>query len=227
MYSRISYLLIVFIAAVMFSGCASSRKNISYDPDWGEVKRMDKAVSAVLIPVVDLRENTKTYPKQVIIHTDYSGNVSYDINDRAVDEVIQEAIVAELEKLGVKLIEVKGINGPVDKDSADRIRKRVAEDHPDAKVAFGANIKDFIATSQRTMFANNVKVSASLEFYVMDMETGTLAWSDYKTEFEDTVATAEHNYMIAQLNKALVNLMQKSIRDNDALKETLLKASKR
>jgi len=223
----ISAVSLVFAALLLLSGCASSRKDISYNPGWGESNKLAKPVKGVVIPLEDMREYARTYPKQVIIQTDYSGNVSSDINDRAVDELVEDALKGELERIGVKVIPVKGVNGPLDKETADSIKKRITAEYPGAQVAFGARIKDFTATSKRTLIAHNVHVVGWMEFYVLDMGTGDLVWSDFKTEWEDTVASSDHNYMIGQLEQALKNLMEKSVRENTPMRDLLSKITNR
>jgi len=221
------FTVILALAAFMTTGCTAARENLVYSPIGGGGQKLDKPVKAALIPIADVREQTKAYPKQVIVQTDYSGNVSHDINDRTVDEVINGAVSSELRGLGLELVKVEGIEAQLDKDSSERIKARLTEAYPGVQVAFGGNIKDFMATSQRTLIANNIHVTASLQFYVLDVETGDLLWSDYKTEWDDVVASADHNYMIGQLNQAIVNLMQKSIRDNESMKALLMKVANR
>ena len=219
--------IIIAVAAVMLSACASQRMNLSYDASQGEVQKLPKPVTGAIIPLEDAREKTQIYPKQVIKQTSYTGQVTYDINDRSVEDVMNNALAAELGNLGVKAVETEGIKGPLDKETADRIRKRVMAEYPDVQVAFGGRITDFMASSTRTLVANKVHVVAAMQFYVLDVKTGDLLWSDYKTEWDDTVESVSHNYMIGQLNKALAALMHKTVRDNTSLRDLLVKISGR
>jgi hypothetical protein len=218
-------LLTLLVFAAM--GCSTTRNNLAYDPTAGSELKLGKQVTGALIPLSDEREQAKSYPKQVIVQTDYSGNVSYDINDRTVADVLNSAVSTELSMLGVKLIKVEGVEGPLDKKTVEGIRTKLASAYPEAKVGFGGVIKEFIATSKRNLIAHNVHVTAWLQFYVLDIETGDLLWSDYKTEWDDVAGAADHNYMIDQLDLAVVNLMQKSVRDNESMKDLLVKVSNR
>jgi hypothetical protein len=220
-------LLPLILALILSTGCSAARNNLVYEPAGGSGLKLARPVTGALIPLADLRDQAKSYPKQVIVQTDMSGNVSYDINDRTVSEVLDGAAGAELTTLGVKLIKVEGIEGPLDKETAERIKTRLAAAYPDVKVAFGGKIKEFIATSKRNLITNNVHVAAWLQFYVLDVEKGSLLWSDYKTEWDDVKASADHNYMIEQLDLATVNLIQKSILDNESMKDLLVKVSNR
>ena len=213
----------LIIAAIALTGCASTRRNISYDPTWGDVTRINMPVIGVLVPVSDQRTNTRVYPKQIIIHTNRGGEKTFDINDRSVDEVIGEAFKAEIERMGVKLTMATDIVPPLDKKTSGDMKKELNEKYPDAAIAFGVNIKDFIATSQRKFFDDEVKITAEIEFNMLDLKTGDFITSDYKTEWADTVMSAKHNYMVDQLDKAILTLIQKNIRDNMTLRDTLVK----
>lgn len=225
--SRKKFFPIVLLVFFALAGCASERMNITYNASAGDVEKLPKPVTAAIIPVVDARESTKVYPKQVIEHTSYRGDVTYDINDRTVEEVFTDALSADLARLGVKLVDVKGIDGPLDKETYSRIDKRLKAEYPGIQVAFGARVTDFMATAKNNLVTEKVHVTAAMQFYVLDVSTGELLWSDYKTEWDDTVASANHNYMIEQLDQALANLMQKSVRDNTSLRDLLIKISSR
>ncbi len=220
------FVLALAIAALMMSACASQRMNLSYDASQGEAQALPKPVTGAIIPLADVRKGI-TYPKEVIKQTSYNGEVTYDINDKSVEDVMDDALVAELGRIGVKAVKVEGIQGPLDKETADRIRKRLAAEYPDVKVAFGGRITDFMASSTRTLVTDKVHVVAAMQFYVLDVKTGDLLWSDYKAEWDNTVASINHNYMIKQLNEALTALMHKTIRDNTSLRDLLVKISNR
>lgn len=220
------FVLALAVAALMMSACASQRMNLSYDASQGEVQQLPKTVTGAVIPLEDVRKDI-TYPKQVIKQTSYNGDVTYDINDKSVEDVMDDALVSELGRMGVKAVRTEGIQGPLDKDTADRIRKRLAAEYPDVQVAFGGRITDFMASSTRTLVTDKVHVVAAIQFYVLDVKTGDLLWSDYKAEWDNTVASVNHDYMIKQLNEALTALMHKTIRDNTSLRDLLVKISSR
>ena len=220
------FVLALAVAALMMSACASQRMNLSYDASQGEVQQLPKPVTGAVIPLEDVRKDI-TYPKQVIKQTSYNGDVTYDINDKSVEDVMDDALVSELGRMGVKAVKTEGIQGPLDKETADRIRKRLAAEYPDVQVAFGGRITDFMASSTRTLVTDKVHVVAAIQFYVLDVKTGDLLWSDYKAEWDNTVASVNHDYMIKQLNEALTALMHKTIRDNTSLRDLLVKISNR
>ena len=220
------FVLALAVAALMMSACASQRMNLSYDASQGEVQQLPKTVTGAVIPLEDVRKDI-TYPKQVIKQTSYNGDVTYDINDKSVEDVMDDALVSELGRMGVKAVRTEGIQGPLDKETADRIRKRLAAEYPDVQVAFGGRITDFMASSTRTLVTDKVHIVAAIQFYVLDVKTGDLLWSDYKAEWDNTVASVNHDYMIKQLNEALTALMHKTIRDNTSLRDLLVKISNR
>ena len=220
------FVLALAVAALMMSACASQRMNLSYDASQGEVQQLPKPVTGAVIPLEDVRKDI-TYPKQVIKQTSYNGDVTYDINDKSVEDVMDDALVSELGRMGVKAVKTEGIQGPLDKETADRIRKRLAAEYPDVQVAFGGRITGFMASSTRTLVTDKVHIVAAIQFYVLDVKTGDLLWSDYKAEWDNTVASVNHDYMIKQLNEALTALMHKTIRDNTSLRDLLVKISSR
>jgi hypothetical protein len=222
-------LLVLCMAAagILASGCATARTNITYDSSKGDVARLEKPVRGAIVSVVDAREKTRTYPKQVIEHTDYSGNVTHDINDRTVEEVFTDALTDELRREGVSLVRLAEPVGTLDRESADSVRKLLAEKYPDIQVAFGAKIIEFMADSRRTLVANKAHVSGWMQLYVLDMKTGDLLWSDYKTEWDDTLLSADRDKMIEELDQALSDLMHKSIRNNMSLRDLLVRNSGR
>lgn len=222
--------LVVIIAAVMLfaaSGCASTRKNLSYEASSGSMEEIAKPVTASLIPPVDLRDGMKPYPKQIIIQRSFRGDITYEINDRTVDDVFAEALTQELRRLGLNVVVAPGIAGPLDKDSAENIRKILVSRYPDMPLAFGAKITDFIAESQRTIVTTDVKIKASLQLYILDVQTGELLWSDSRSDWSDTVASADRNDLVEKLNQALSSLIHKTVRDNKSLRELLNKISSR
>ena len=217
------------VAVILFaaSGCSSSRMNLAYDASRGEVKGISKPVTGTLIPPVDLREGKMSYPKQVIVQKSYSGDLTYEINDRTVDDVFAEALTQEMKRMGVDFVATPGIAGPLDRDTAENVRKMLVSRYPDVKIAFGAKITDFLAETQRTLVSTDVKLKASLQLYVLDVQTGELLWSDSRSDWSDTVASADRDYLIEQLNQALSSLIHKTVRDNMSLRELLVKISSR
>lgn len=222
--------LVIFFVAVMLitvSGCSSTRKNLVYDASQGNVKEIPNPVMATLIPPVDIREGMMTYPKQIIVQRSYRGDITYEINDRTVEDVFTEALAQELKRLGVDVVATPGIAGPLDRDTAENVRKILTSRSPDMKLAFGAKITDFLAESQRSVVTTKVKVKASLQLYILDVKTGELLWSDSRSDWSDTVALADRNYMVEQLNQALSSLIHKTVRDNVSLRDLLIKISNR
>ncbi len=215
----------VFLLAA--SGCSSTRMNLAYDASRGEVKRISRPVTATLIPVVDAREGIKTYPKQVIVQKSYGGDLTYEINDRTVDDVFTDALTQELKRMGLDVVSAPGIAGPLDRDSADNVRKQLISRYPDVRLAFGAKITDFIAESKREVVTTDVDLKAALQFYILDVKTGELLWSDSRSDWSNTVASADRDYMVEQLNQALSSLIHKTVRDNASLRELLVKISNR
>jgi PBP1b-binding outer membrane lipoprotein LpoB len=223
-------ILVIFFVAVMLitvSGCSSTRKNLVYDVSRGNVKEIPNSVMATLIPPVDIREGMMTYPKQIIVQKSYRGDTTYEINDRTVEDVFAEALAQELKRSGVDVVATPGIAGPLDRDTAENVRKILASRSPEMKLAFGAKITDFLAESQRSVVTTKVKVKASLQLYILDVKTGELLWSDSRSDWSDTVASADRNYMVEQLNQALSSLIHKTVRDNVSLRELLIKISNR
>jgi len=222
-------LVCTVVALMLFvsSGCSSARMNLAYDASQGVVKKIPKPVTAALIPVADVREGMMSYPKQVIVQKSYGGDLTYEINDRTVDDVFTDALTQELKALGVNIASTPGINGPLDKDTAEDVRKLLASRYPDVMVAFGAKVTDFLAESQRSVVTTNVKLKASLQFYILDVKTGELLWSDTRSDWNNTVASADRDYMIEQLDQALSSLMHKTVRDNMSLRDLLVKISSR
>lgn len=222
--------LVFIIAAVMLfaaSGCASTRKNLAYDASRGNVKAIDNPVMATLIPPVDRREGMMSYPKQIIVQKSYRGDITYEINDRTVEDVFTDALTQELKMLGVKVLAVPGIAGPLDRDTSANIGKIITSRYPDMPIAFGAKITDFLAESHWSVVTTKVKVKASLQLYILDVKTGELLWSDTRADWSDTVAFADRNYLVEQLNQALSSLIHKTVRDNASLRELLIKISNR
>jgi len=222
--------LVFAVAAVMLfaaSGCSSTRMNLAYKASIGEVKKISNPVTAMLIPVVDNREGMMAYPKQVIVQKSYSGDLTYEINDRTVEDVFEEALVQELKRLGVDVVTTPGIAGPLDRDSADKVRKMLVSGYPDVQIAFGAKVTDFLAESQRTVVSTDITLKASLQLYILDVKTGELLWSDSRADWSKTVVSADRDYMIEQLNQALSNLIHKTVRDNMSLRDLLVKISNR
>ncbi len=210
----------------VFSGCASERLNVSYDANQGQVTMIPKPVIGTLLPVMDARQGTQAYPKQVIKRTDYSGNVRYEINDRTVEDVFRDAIEMELGRLGVKMVRT-GLPTPLDRQNAEKVRKELMEQYPDVQVAFGAKVMDFMADSRKKLVGNHVKVTGSLKLYVLDVKTGDVLWSDYKAESENKITTSDRNKLIKRLDKVLAKLINKGIRDNQSLRDLLVKVSSR
>ena len=212
------------ITVFVLSGCASERNNIAYRPDFTGVKKLARPVTGVIVPIADMREKTRAYPKQVIMQTSYGGEITYDINDRTVSEVVTDALSTELAAMGVNLVK-SGIEGPLDKDTAQSIRQKLAKERPDVQVAIGGKVSDFLATSKKGAVTTRVYVTAGMQLYTLDVKTGDLIWSEYKTDWEDSVMSADHNYMIKQLDKALEELMKKGVRENKSLREDLTRIS--
>ena len=223
---KLKTLFLLVALAAFVSGCSSVRTNLAYRPA-GVPAKVGATVKGVLTPVVDLREDTKAYPKQVIVHTGYRGGVTYDINDRTVDEVFEDALSAELQAVGIKLVRAETVSAPLDGETAGKLRHELATLYPDVQVAFGAKVMEFMARSKRELLTDKVRVSAWVKFYVLDVKTGDLLWSDYKTEWDSTFATMDREKMIKQLNEALTSLMHKAVRDNGSLRDLLTKVSTR
>ncbi len=212
--------------AFVFSGCAGERMNVSYNASQGQVTTIPKPVIGTLLPVVDARQGTQTYPKQVIRRTDYSGNVRYEINDKTVSDVFRDSIEAGLGRLGVKMVRT-GLTTPLDRQSATKVRKELMEQYPDVQVALGAKVQDFMADSKKNLVGSHVKVTGSLKLYVLDVKTGDVLWSDYKAESENKLTTSDRNKLIKRLDKVLAKLIDKGIRDNQSLRDLLVKISSR
>jgi hypothetical protein len=140
--------------------------------------------------------------------------------------VVTDALSTELTAMGVKLVK-SGIEGPLDKDSAQAIRQKLLKENPDVQVAIGGKVVDFLASSKKGAITTRVNVAAGMQLYTLDVKTGDLIWSDYKTDWEDSVVSADHNYMIQQLDKALEDLMVKGVRDNKSLRDDLSRISNR
>ncbi|MHB8173916.1 MAG: hypothetical protein ACYDFU_05595 [Nitrospirota bacterium] len=223
---KVSAFIALISLVFIFSGCSSTRMNISYNANQGQVTMIPKPLIGTLLPVVDARKGTQTYPKQVIKRTDYSGNVRYEINDRTVEDVFRDSIEAELGRLGVKMVRTQ-LETPLDKDSAEKVRKELMAEYPDVQVAFGAKVLEFMADSRRKLVGNNVHVSGWIKLYVLDVKTGDVLWSDYKAESDNKIASSNRNKMIKRLDDTLSKLMQKSIRDNQSLRDLLVKVSSR
>lgn len=217
-------MLVVFAGV---TGCASTRSNIEYIPAGESPSRIGVPVKGVVIHSDDARPNAKVYPKQIILQTSYSGDKTFDINDRAIDAVFDDAVTSELSRLGVSVSIAKDIDGPLDKTTKDRIRKAVMAQYPGVKVAFGLKIKDFFATTERKLVTTNVEVNSSIEFYALDVETGELFWSEYASEWEDTVVSADREYLIGQLDDVLSNLMKKAVKENLTLRDALVRIGSR
>ncbi len=223
---QLKQFMILISLAIIFAGCSTARTNISYDAGQGQVAMIPKPVVGTLLPVVDARQGTRPYPKQVIRHTDYSGNVSSGINDKDVEDVFRDSLEAELGRLGVKMVRTQ-LKTPLDKESAAEVRKEMMDRYPTVQVVFGAKVLEFMADSKKTLIGNDVHVSGAIQFYVLDVKTGDVLWSDYKTDWDDKVASADRDKMIEQLDNALSSLMQKSVRDNLSLRDLLVKISSR
>ncbi len=218
----IALISLVFV----FSGCAGERLNVSYNANQGQVTMIPKPVIGTLLTVVDARQGTQTYPKQIIKRTDYSGNVRYEINDKTVSDVFRDSIEAELGRLGVKMVRT-GLATPLDRQSAAKVRKELMEQYPDVQVAFGAKVMDFMADSRRNLVGSHVKVTGSFKLYVLDVKTGDVLWSDYKAQSENKLTTSDRNKLIKRLDKALAKLINKGILDNQSLRDLLVKISSR
>ncbi len=212
--------------AFVFSGCAGERMNVSYDANQGQVTMIPKPLIGTLLPVVDERQGTQAYPKQVIKRTDYSGNVRYEINDRTVSDVFRDSIEMELGRLGVKMVRT-GLPTPLDKQSAAKVRKELMEQYPDVQVAFGAKVLDFMADSKKKLVGSHVRVVGSLKLYVLDVKTGDVLWSDYKAQSENKITTSDRNKLIKRLDRVLARLINKGIRDNQSLRDLLVKIPSR
>jgi len=211
----------------MFTGCAAQRTNVMFYPPSGTVERLAKPVTGVLLPVADVREVAKVYPKQIIVQKSYSGSVTNDINDVTVAEVFADAYTHELSGMGVRLLSGTGIDTPLDRESAEKVKAKIQKEYPDVRLAFGITVSDFVATSERSLVTTKAHIIAGVQLYVMDVKTGELVWSDFKTDWDNTVASADRAYMIDQLDQALTNLIQKSVRENSSLRDTLVKISNR
>jgi len=222
------YILVLsLLFLVLVTGCASQRTNVAYVPASGGVDRLITPVNGVLLPVEDVREQARIYPKQIIVQKSYSGSVTNDINDMDVSDVFADAYKTEIAGIGVRLLTDTGITTPLDRETAVKLGAKLRKDYPDVRAAFGVKVTDFVAESERTLVTTNVHIHAGVQFYVLDVRTGELVWSDYRTDWDNTVASAGREYMIDQLNQALTNLMQKSVRENSSLRDSLVKASNR
>lgn len=218
-------LLLGMLAGV--TGCASSlRTNLEYLPAGDNPSRVGVHLKGVVVPAADVRLNAGVYPKQIILQESYTGDKTYDINDKAVDVVFDGALATELARLGVPATIASGI-GPLDKTTKEAVRKRLMESYPDVNVAFGLKIKEFFADTKRGLVSTDVKVKSSMEFYALDVETGELFWSEYATDWDDTVVSADRDYLIGQLDDVLSNLMSKAVKDNLTLRDALVRIGSR
>jgi uncharacterized lipoprotein YajG len=217
-------IVVAAFAALMLAGCGGVRKDIAYFPSPGQSARLAKQVKVAVLPAIDDRENAKVYPKQIISHTSYSGENTFDINDTPIEDVFREALSVELYNLGVGVVKAD-VGMGLDKATSDRVRELIREKYPDARVVVGMKVTDFMGSSISGLVTTDVRFSAAVSIYAMDMATGNLVWGDYKSERTDTVLSAGRNYMVDELDGVLSDIMKKAVRDNMSLRDTLVKAS--
>jgi len=224
MNNAVLRLALFMFMTLLLAGCGGVRKNITYFPAPGDSARLAKQIKVAVLPVIDDRENARVYPKQIISHTSYSGERSFDINDTPVEEVFRDALSVELYNLGVGVVNAD-VGMGLDKTTSDRVRELVHEKYPEARVAVGMKVTDFMGSSQSGLVTKDVRFSAALSLYVLDVASGNLVWGDYKAEQTDTVATADRNYMVEELDGVLTDIMKKAVRENMSLRDALVKAS--
>jgi len=218
-------LLAVMTVAFILAGCGGVRKDIAYFPADGKGARLSSDVTAVLLPVTDARESAKIYPKQIISHTSYYGEKSFDINNKPVDEVFQDALALELYNLGVGVVKAEDIDQTLEKENKDAVRDMVRRKYPEAQVVIGLKVQDFMAYSKRNFLTTDVRFIAAVQLNVMDLSNGELLWADYKTEKTDTVLSASRNYKVDELDAVLAEVMKKAVKNNLTLRDALVKAS--
>lgn len=219
---------VLALAIPVLAGCAVDRTNVRYAPPSGpNPGKLSVSVRGAVIPAADLRDKTKIYPKQIILYTGYYDDKTYDINDKGVDALFDEALKSELNRLGVGIVDIEGIDGPLDKESRDRIRARISSEYPDAQVAVGITVKEFFAETKRNFFSTDAKVKTGIELYALDLQTGEILRTEYGTTWEDTLISADREYLVDKLNEALEELMKKVVRDNMQLRDMLVKVGSR
>jgi len=217
----------VFVAAVMISGCSAGMQNLTYERGWGKVVRLDHTVVAAIIPAKDARPVARTYPKQIIKNVGYSDEVEYEINDRTVADVFDQALSEELRQHGASVVVPEGIAGPLDKSTYEDVRAQLQRDYPDVQAAVGYEILDYMATSKRNFISYDVSISAKVRFYALNVSTGKLVTMEYNTEWTDWKLMLDRDYMIRQLDKALEDIMKNTVRENMQLRDLLISASPR
>jgi disulfide oxidoreductase YuzD len=209
------------------SGCSGQRANLKYERGWGEVQKLDYTVVAAIVPTSDKRPDVKSYPKQIIKKENYSGEIEYDINDRTINAVFDEALSDEMRQLGAGVIMADKINVPLDKSTFEDIRARIRSEYPDAQAAVGMTILDFIAVTKKETLTHDVRFAARVEVHALNIETGKLVSVQYNTEWTDWVVTLDRDYIIGELNEALKEVMKNAIRENMSLRDLLITASDR
>jgi len=220
-------LLMVTFAASILAGCGGVRKNIAYFPSGQTSAKLPRSVKVVLLPVVDARESARIYPKQIISHTSYYGEKTFDINDKPVEEVFGEALAAELYNLGAVIERAETVDVSLDKENKDRAWERLRSTYPDAGLAVGMKVVKFMAYSQRNLLSTDVRFTAAVQLNVMDLSSGKLLWADFKTEKTDTVLSADRNYMVEELSGVMSDVMKKAVKDNLTLRDALVGSSGR
>lgn len=218
-------LLLVTLFASVLAGCGGVRKNVVYFPSGDAPAKLSGSVKALLLPVVDARESARIYPKQIISHTSYYGEKSFDINNKPVDEVFGDALAVELYNLGVGLVRAEDIDVPLDKANKDRVGELVRQKYPDARVVIGMRVTEFMAYSKRNLLSTDVRFTAAVELNVLDVTRGELLWADYKTEKTDTVVSADRNYMVEELSAVMSDVMKKAVKNNLSLRDALVRSS--
>ncbi len=227
MRNTVAKLIMVTLVASVLSGCGGVRKNVAYFPSGGEAAKLPGSVKVVVLPVVDARESAKIYPKQIISHTSYYGEKTFDINDKPVEDVFGEALAAELYNLGVGVVRAADMDVRLDKENKDRAWEQLRQKYPDAGVAVGMKVVNFMAYSKRNLLSTDVKFTAAVQLNVMDLTSGKLLWADYKTEKTDTVLSAGRNYMVEELSAVMSDVMKKAVKDNLTLRDVLVGTSGR
>jgi len=224
-FKALVYTVTLAVAAILTAGCSAGMQNLTYGRGWGQVARLNYPVVAAVIPAADERPDAKTYPKQVIKNVNYSDEVEYEINDRTVSDVLDHALSEELRQHGATVVVPDGVRGPLDKSTFEDVKARLQRDYPDVQAAVGYEILDFMATSKRNLLSYDITISARVRFYAMDVSTGKIVNMEYNTEWTDWTLTLDRDYMIKQLDKALVDIMKNTVRDNLALRDLLVSSS--
>lgn len=218
--------LAVLVFGLSLAGCSTGMQNITYQRGWGDVERFERPVVAAVIPSVDQRSEAGTYPKLVIKNINYSGEVSYDINDRTLTDVVDEALYQELGQHGVSVVMVKDAGTPLNKSTYQDVEAYLKGNKPDVQAALSYEIVEFMATSRRNVLTYDIKISARVRLYALNVNDGKLITQEYNTEWTDWTFTQDRDYMIGQLDKALLEVMKNTVRDNPSLKRLLISASK-